>query len=475
MADGGHAASQRDVGQRIRRLRGTLCLTQIQFAELMGVSFASVNRWENGQSRPSPLAWQRILAAEEHGLDALLWQANGPDPSRTDGRQSQTDVTPNLDFSASPETVRAVAEAERLSYGYIFNPAFATEISRIDPLPHQRIAVYQHMLSQPRLRFLLADDAGAGKTIMAGLYIRDIREMLTRRLVRRVLVVPPAGLIGNWESELRTLFGLRFKIVTGLDARAGNPFAGADGDLVIVSVDTLTGDRMLARLREPDVAPYDLAIFDEAHKLSARLEDGFTIRRTERYKLAEALAGVHGLDPAYRLPWSCRHLLLLTATPHMGKDFPYYCLWRLLEPEVLSTKEAFDAYPPESRRQHFIRRTKGEMVRFDGSRIYPPRWSDTFSYELSQGEVSEQALYDQTTDYMRDYYNRAHILNRSAARLAMSVFQRRRASSTYALMRSFRAAARKTRRPHRRCARRPPHHRAIAIASGTPPRPRYRR
>src|SRR5579885_2262572 len=182
MADGGHATSQGDTGQRIRRLRGKLGLTQVQFAELMGVSFASVNRWENGQSNPSPLAWQRILAAEEHGLDALLRQANGP--SRTDGRRSHTDVTPSLDFSANPETVRAVAEAERLSYGYIFNPAFATEISRIDPLPHKRIAVYQHMLSQPRLRFLLADDAGAGKTIMAGLYIR---EMLTRRLIRRVL------------------------------------------------------------------------------------------------------------------------------------------------------------------------------------------------------------------------------------------------------------------------------------------------
>jgi superfamily II DNA or RNA helicase len=434
MADGGNITLREETGRRIRRLRGSLGLTQIQFAELMGVSFASVNRWENGQSHPSPLAWQRILAAEEHGLDALLRQASGRGPSGTDGGKSQTDVTPNFDFSARPEMVRAVAEAERLSYGYIFNPAFATEISRIDPLPHQRIAVYQHMLSQPRLRFLLADDAGAGKTIMAGLYIR---EMLTRRLIRRVLVVPPAGLIGNWESELRSLFGLRFKIVTGLDARAGNPFAGADGDLVIVSVDTLSGDRMLARLREPDVAPYDLAIFDEAHKLSARLEDGFTLRRTERYKLAETLAGVHGVEPGFRLPWSCRHLLLLTATPHMGKDFPYYCLWRLLEPEVLSTREAFDAYPPESRRQHFIRRTKEEMVRFDGSRIYPPRWSDTFSYELSQGEVSEQALYDQTTDYMRDYYNRARILNRSAARLAMSVFQRRLASSTYALMRSF--------------------------------------
>ena len=421
-------------GERIRRLRGGVGLTQSQLADLLGVSFASVNRWENGQSRPSTLAWQRILAAEEHGLDALLQQPADRRREPSDGPAARNGAPLNLDFSADPETVRTVAEAERLAYGYIFNPAFATEISRIDPLPHQRIAVYHHLVPQPRLRFLLADDAGAGKTIMAGLYIR---EMLMRRLIRRVLVIPPAGLIGNWESELRKLFGLRFKIVTGLDARAGNPFVGPDGDLIIVSVDTLAGERMLARLREPDVVPYDLAIFDEAHKLSARLEDGFTLRRTERYKLAEALAGAHSADADFRLRWSCRHLLLLTATPHMGKDFPYYCLWRLLEPEILSTKEAFDAYPPESRRQHFIRRTKEEMVRFDGSRIFPRRASDTLSYELSQGEVSEQALYDCTTDYMREYYNRARILNRSAARLAMGVFQRRLASSTYALMRSF--------------------------------------
>jgi transcriptional regulator with XRE-family HTH domain len=145
MANGSHAALQGDTGQRIRRLRGKLGLTQVQFAKLMGVSFASVNRWENGQSRPFPLAWQRILAAEEHGLDALLRQPGAA--SRADGHTNQAATAHNLDFSADPEIVRAVAEAERLSYGYIFNPSFATEISRIDPLPHQRIAVYQHMLS----------------------------------------------------------------------------------------------------------------------------------------------------------------------------------------------------------------------------------------------------------------------------------------------------------------------------------------
>ena len=421
-------------GQRIRRLRGRLGLTQTQLADLLGVSFASVNRWENGQSRPSALAWRRITAAEEHGLEALRDSTGPAAEANGDGSAPGRQQIPRIDFLGDPETVRAVAEAERLGYGYLFNPAFATEISIIDPLPHQRIAVYEHMLPQPRLRFLLADDAGAGKTIMAGLYIR---EMLSRRLVRRVMIVPPAGLIGNWESELRNLFGLRFKLIRGQDARDSNPFAGNDSDLVIVSVDTLATERMFARLREPDVAPYDLAVFDEAHKLSARLEADFTFRRTGRYRVAEALAGVRSGDPEYRLSWACRHLLLLTATPHMGVDYPYYCLWRLLEPEVLSTKEAFDAFPPDSRQRHFIRRTKEEMVNFDGTKIYPERASDTLSYDLSPGEQSEQALYERTTDYIRDYYNRARILNRSAARLAMSVFQRRLASSTYALMRSF--------------------------------------
>ncbi len=348
--------------------------------------------------------------------------------------------TPIPDFATDSEVVRVVAEGERLAFGHLVNPAFATEISMIDPLPHQRIAVYDHMLTQPRLRFLLGDEPGAGKTIMAGLYIR---EMLARRLLRRVLIVPPAGLVGNWERELRDLFALDFRIVTGSDSRAGNPFAGDGGDRVIVSVDTLASERTFARLQEPGVEPYDLAIFDEAHKLAADRQPDFTIRKTDRYRVAEALAGIPSGEPRWSLDWACTHLLLLTATPHMGKDFPYYALWRLLEPDALATVDAFNAYPDDARRRHFLRRTKEEMVNFEGKRIYPGRVSDTLSYDLSRGEISEQALYDKTTAYIETYYNRARILNRSAARLAMSVFQRRLASSTYALLRSFERRAEK--------------------------------
>ncbi len=345
-----------------------------------------------------------------------------------------------IDFSADPQVVRTVVEGERLTYGHLYNPAFAAEISRIDPLPHQRLAVYDHMLKQTRLRFLLADDAGAGKTIMTGLYMR---EMLTRRLISRVLIVPPAGLVGNWEHELRSLFNLPFRIISGNDARAGNPFTGSRSDLLIVSVDTLAGERMFSRLQEAGVMPYDLVVFDEAHKLAANREADLSMRRTGRYRLAEALAGIADEDEEWQLSWSCHHLLLLTATPHMGKDYPYYCLWKLLEPDVLTTIDAFNAYPQDARRRHFIRRTKEELVYLDGRPIYPTRITDTLSYDLTPGEVGEQALYDATTHYIQTSYNRARLLNRSAARLAMSVFQRRLASSTYALLRSFERRAAK--------------------------------
>lgn len=414
-----------DFSYRIKIVRGIKGLTQTQFADLIGVSFASINRWENGQSRPNKLAWQKIV-------DLELPPADGTEPTPDPVSPLRR---PTLTFSSNPDAVAAVAEAHRLAYGHMFNHAFATETSRIDPLPHQRLAVYEHMLSQSPLRFLLADDAGAGKTIMTGLYVR---EMLSRRLIRRVLIVPPAGLVGNWEREMRTLFRLQFRIVIGADARDENPFVGQESDLAIVSVDTLTGERMFGRLQEAATEPYDLVVFDEAHKLSARWERNSRVAKTERYKLAEALAGADtDSDPRWQLHWSARHLLLLTATPHMGKDHPYYFLWRLLLPETLPTYDAFDGFPHDARQQHFIRRTKEEMVRFDGTPLYPKRNCDTLSYDLTQGPASEQELYDETTDYIQHYYNRAQHLNRSAARLAMSVFQRRLASSTYALLRSF--------------------------------------
>ncbi|GMW03144.1 MAG: hypothetical protein AMXMBFR84_42790 [Candidatus Hydrogenedentota bacterium] len=412
--------------EEIKRLRARLGLTQVSLAERLGVSFPTVNRWENGKSEPSQLSWNRLRQiAEEFDEPSHVAEPEPP---------PYGNAPPKIDFTVVPDVVKCLVEGERLSFGHLANPTFATEIASIDPLPHQRIAVYDHMLKQARLRFLLADDAGAGKTIMTGLYIR---EMLSRRVLSRVLIVPPAGLVGNWQRELQILFGLSFTIVSGSDAKNRNPFVGPGGDRVIVSVDTLAGDKVFGRLGEEGVEPYELVVFDEAHKLSCDRGADFRIRKTGRYKLAEALAGVDNRERGWQLPWHAHHLLLLTATPHMGKEYPYYALWRLLEPDVLSTPEAFSDFPSSQRHHYFIRRTKEEMVRLDGQPLYPKRFSDTLGYALSQGDISEQKLYDETTEYLRYVYNRAKLLNQSAARLAMGVFQRRLASSTYALLCSF--------------------------------------
>lgn len=335
-------------------------------------------------------------------------------------------------FQADPGLVALIAESYRIQHAYLFNPLFATETSLIDLLPHQLAAVYgvpatphtpghPGMLEMPKLRFLLADDAGAGKTIMAGLLVR---EMLLRRQVKRVLVVPPAGLVGNWESELRTLFRLRFRILGSGDASDGhNPFTDPRSDLAIVSVDTLWRERMRAAyLAAP---PYDLVVFDEAHKLSAGYLADLTIDRTKRYEMAEQIAR------------QGRDLLLLTATPHMGKDDRYYMLWRLLEPDLLSTHGAFERMGRAQRQQHLLRRMKEEMVTFDGDPLFTVRTSQTVSYPLRQGEGQEQDLYDQVTGYCDIHFDRAAQRNRSAARLALSILQRRLASSTWALLKSM--------------------------------------
>ncbi len=424
------AAPPPDYAGRIRTLRKRLGLTQKALGDALGVTTVTANRWENGKATPSDLAWHQILTAEEHGAAGLLHR----DEVVAAGVGQVEPEAPHdgpFDFAADPAAVRAVVEGERLDAGYTASPAFATEVSRIDPLPHQRIAVYERMLGEPRLRLLLADDPGAGKTIMTGLYVREMR---ARRLVRRVLVVPPAGLVGNWRREMEHLFELDFTIVSGADTKPSkpNPFAGPGSDLVVCSVDTLRRENAFAHLR--DAEPYDLVVFDEAHKLTVRQSADGALKRSKKYELAEALAGVPLLADDRTLPWAARHLLLLTATPHMGHDFPYYGLWRLLDPDVFPTEDAFQKCPAAVKSRYFLRRTKEEMVDLDGHPIYPPRHAVTLPFKLSP---AEDDLYQRVTTYMRRQYNTAKILNRSAAQLAMSVFQRRLASSTYALLRSL--------------------------------------
>jgi superfamily II DNA or RNA helicase len=343
-------------------------------------------------------------------------------------------------FRADPEIVSLTAEAYRIQHAYLFNPLFATETSLIDIVPHQLAAVYGvpaaqgvperlGILDMTRIRFLLADDAGAGKTIMAALLIR---ELLLRRAVQRVLIVPPAGLVGNWRRELDVLFNLRFRELAGSDfADHENPFADPRNRLAIISIDTLWRDR--AREAYLAAAPYDLVIFDEAHKLSAGYLADLTIDKTNRYAMAELIARQN------------RHLLLMTATPHMGKQDRYYMLWRLLEPELFSTQQAFDRLTRADRQHYLLRRMKEEMVTFDARPLYVERTSETASYPLRAGEGQERDLYNRVTEYCDVHFDRAKQRNRSSAGLAMSILQRRLASSTWALWKSVERRAQKLR------------------------------
>ena len=190
-----------------------------------------------------------------------------------------------------------------------------------------------------------------------------------------------------------------------------------------MSLDTLRQERMQEYLFE--APPYELIVFDEAHKLSARFEWDGTVTKSKRYEFAERIA-VQG-----------KSLLLLTATPHMGKNDAYYFLWRLLMPDLLAAQEAFNRLPESEKSKHLLRRMKEEMITFDEKLIYPPRMSRTIAYPLKSGEISEQSLYDAVTDYCEKHFDLAGQYNRTAAKMAMMVLQRRLASSTYSLLQSF--------------------------------------
>ncbi|MBN2560835.1 MAG: DUF3883 domain-containing protein [Phycisphaerae bacterium] len=392
--------------EEIKSLRQRLGYSQLEFSKALGVSLPTVNRWEMGKAKPQRDRVSRMRALEkslEHpGEDQ--WALPAP-PTR-------------LNFEGDSEAVKLVIDAHRLQNGHLFNKAFGLELSRVVPLPHQRIAVYEHMLTQNPLRFMEADDAGAGKTIITGLYTR---EMLNRGRLKRVLICCPAGLTWNWRRELRYFFDLDFVILQGKDFAHGDPLASTDHSLFIISVDTAATDAVKERLLSDKYPRFDLVVFDEAHKLSwadPKRPDS----KTRRYELAEALGT------------RCTHLLLLTATPHMGKPFPYFALWRLLDSKVLTTPDSLSALNQEKRARYFLRRLKEEMIDYNGMPIYMPRLCQTISFELTP---PEQHFYDASSEYLRWSYETNATVNKNAAAMVVAVLQRRLASSTYAMIESL--------------------------------------
>jgi len=323
-------------------------------------------------------------------------------------------------FNANGERFRLAAEAYRIHLAHLFDPVLAVHTSLIEPLPHQITGVYGEMLPRQPLRFLLADDPGAGKTIMAGLFIK---ELIVRGDVRRCLICVPGNLAAQWQDELWFKFQIRFDIITRETFEtsvSGNPFS--EKDLIIIRLDQIARDENLQeKLRRTD---WDLAIVDEAHKMSAHFWGG-ELEETKRYKLGKLLSSI------------ARHFLLMTATPHNGREEDFQLFLALLDQDRFEGR--FREGVHEVDIADIMRRMiKEDLCRFDGRPLFPERRAYTVSYPLSAGE---KHLYDAVTDYVREEFNRADQLlddkRKGTVGFALTILQRRLASSPEAIYQSL--------------------------------------
>ncbi|MGD0766041.1 MAG: helicase-related protein [Dehalococcoidia bacterium] len=321
-------------------------------------------------------------------------------------------------FDADPRLFRLATEALRTHLAHSFDPQFAVSVSQVDPLPHQLDAVYKHILPLPRIRFLLADDPGAGKTIMAGL---AMRELMQRQNLRRVLVLCPKALTDQWRREMWERFRERFVLLTGESiAGAFGQNAWMENDRVVASIDLAIQDHIQPGLEQ---STWDLIIFDEAHKLSAyRYGPRGKIDKTRRYQLAEKLAE------------KTKHLLLMTATPHKGDDENFRLLLSLLDSKVFASLKGMRHALDRDNSPYFLRRMKEKMRHFDGRPLFLPRYVHTPGYPL---EPHEQKLYDAVTDYVANGLELAETARNRNVGLALTILQRRLASSLFAITRSL--------------------------------------
>lgn len=322
-------------------------------------------------------------------------------------------------FDGDGEAFQLTCEAKRIDLAFLFDPMMAVHSSNVDPLPHQITAVYESLLPRQPLRYVLADDPGAGKTIMAGLYIR---ELIMRADAHRILIVAPGSLVEQWRDELYEKFGLEFHVYSSIleqTSPSGNPFD--DYARLIVRLDQLSRNE---DLQEKLCAPgWDLAVFDEAHKLSAHYF-GSKLEKTGRFRFAEKLGG------------HVRHLLLMTATPHNGKEEDFQLFLSLLDSDRFYGKFRDGVHKVDA--SDIMRRmVKEELVKFDGTPLFPERKAYTVNYELSSIEA---ALYEAVTEYVQTEMGKADQLEgarKGSVGFALTALQRRLASSPEAIFQSL--------------------------------------
>ncbi|HNU69692.1 MAG TPA: helicase-related protein, partial [Myxococcota bacterium] len=326
-------------------------------------------------------------------------------------------------FDGDGNLLRLVSEANRIRLAWLFDQYLAVTTSVVDPLPHQISAVYGEMLPRQPMRFLLADDPGAGKTIMAGLLVK---ELIVRGELERCLIVAPGSITEQWQDELSDKFGLEFEILTTdmiASCRTGNPFENKG--LLIARLDQLSRNEDVQQLIE-NAPEWDLIICDEAHRMSGHYLGG-EVKLTKRYHLG------------MRLGRKCRNFLLMTATPHNGKEEDFELFLALLDGDRFEGRfrDGVHTADPSDMMRRLV---KEDLLKFDGRPLFPERRSYTVQYEMSDQEA---ALYADVTDYVRDEMNRAERFadNENQRRVnvgfALMTLQRRLASSPEAIYRSI--------------------------------------
>lgn len=364
-----------------------------------------------------------VIAVQWHGADALELTYKTTAGAlgqqvvfRKDQDQLDVAQSGSRPFDAPASDFKLAAEAQRIGLAGLFDPMLAVATSDVQPLPHQIRAVYGELLPRTPLRFLLADDPGAGKTIMAGLYIK---ELILRDDVRKCLIVAPGGLVEQWQDELFFKFGLRFDLLTNqlIDANVNlNVFDS--NPLLIARMDQLARNEQLQeQLAETQ---WDLIIVDEAHRMGAHYFGG-KLQKTKRFLLGEALGEI------------TRHLLLMTATPHSGKEEDFQLFLTLLDKDRFEGKNKVTADTSGVMR----RMVKEDLLTFEGKKLFPERIAETVPYELTAGEYD---LYERVTSYVREGMNRAERVGgkrKNTVGFALTVLQRRLASSPEAIYKSL--------------------------------------